>query len=213
MSAVDIAAATEERTSVRRGTPEEASRMAGVLARAFHEDPVFSWVLRADAKRMRIMERGFELFLRRVWLEQEHTYTTKGVAGVAVWELPEQWRLPVGRQLRLLPAILASFGRHSPRVLRAIATIEASHPSEPHHYLAFIGVNPDWQGRGLGAALLAPVLERCDREGLPAFLEASTPRNRVLYERHGFAVMHEFRLARRAPPQWRMWRDPVSAPA
>jgi len=35
----------------------------------------------------------------------------------------------------------------------AIATIEASHPREPHHYLAFIGVDPEWQGRGLRAAL------------------------------------------------------------
>jgi GNAT superfamily N-acetyltransferase len=211
MSTVDIAAATAERTSVRTGTPAEAERMAGVLARAFHDDPVFGWVLRADANRMRIMRRGFELFLERVWLEQEHTYTTKSVAGVAAWELPGQWKLPVARQLRLLPSMLATFGRHSPRTMRAIATLEASHPSEPQHYLAVIGVDPDWQGRGLGAALLAPVLERCDREGMPAFLEASTARNRALYERHGFTVMHEFRLARSAPPQWRMWRDPARA--
>jgi GNAT superfamily N-acetyltransferase len=64
------------------------------------------------------------------------------------------------------------------------------------------------QGRGLGAALLAPVLERCDGERKPAFLEASSPRNRALYERHGFEVMEEFALGRDAPPQWRMWREP-----
>src|SRR5690349_10768711 len=109
MSAVDLAAAQEERASVRKGTHEEASRMAGVLARAFYDDPAFTWVLHADPDRMSIMNRGFELFLRRVWMEQEHTYTTKSVAGVAAWELPEQWKLGAGRQLRLLPAMLRVF--------------------------------------------------------------------------------------------------------
>jgi ribosomal protein S18 acetylase RimI-like enzyme len=211
MSAVDMATAHEERASVRPATSEEIPRMADVLARAFFDDPAFSWVLREDADRMRVLVRGFELLLRRVWLEQEHTYTTKSVAGVAAWELPDQWKLGVGRQLGLLPAMLRVFGRHSPRVLRAIAMLEASHPREPHHYLAFIGVDPDWQGRGLGGALLAAVLERCDRERMPAFLEASRARNRDLYERHGFAVTEEFRLGRGAPPQWRMWREPRGA--
>ena len=103
MSAVDMATAHEERASVRPATSEEIPRMADVLARAFFDDPAFSWVLREDADRMRVLVRGFELFLRRVWLEQEHTYTTKSVAGVAAWELPDQWKLGVGRQLGLLP--------------------------------------------------------------------------------------------------------------
>jgi GNAT superfamily N-acetyltransferase len=65
-----------------------------------------------------------------------------------------------------------------------------------------------WQGRGFGAALLRPILERCDAEQVPAYLEASTPRNRALYERHGFKVVEECRYASDGPPMWRMWREP-----
>jgi GNAT superfamily N-acetyltransferase len=186
--------------------------MAGVLARAFFDDPVFTWVLRGDVRRMRNLRRGFEMFLRRVWLAEQQTYTTAGTAGVAVWEPPGAWKLGLGEQLRLLPGMLAVFGRHSPRILRVLAKLEAGHPSEPasppHYYLAFLGVDPPWQGRGLGSALLMPVLERCDRERVPAYLEASTARNRALYERLGFDVTEEFKLARAAPAQWRMWREP-----
>lgn len=211
---VTIAEATQEASGVRKGTLDEVPAMARVLTQAFHDDPVFSWVLHGDRNRSRMLERGFELFLRRVWMEQEETYTTPGVVGAAVWERPGSWQLSAGRQLRLLPAMAAVFRNRLPRLLRALVTLEGGHPREPqHYYLPFIGVAPHWQGRGLGAALLAPVLGRCDRERAAAFLEASTPRNRALYERHGFTVTEEFRLGRSAPLQWRMWREPAQQPS
>ncbi|HEY2397879.1 MAG TPA: GNAT family N-acetyltransferase [Solirubrobacteraceae bacterium] len=210
---VGIESASEQAQSVTRASVADAPAMARVLARAFHDDPAFTWVLHGDPRRMGILERGFELFLRRVWLEQEETYTTSATVAVSAWELPDQWKPAVGLQLRLLPAMAGVFKRHLPRVLKALTVLEAKHPREPHYYLAFIGVDPDWQGRGLGGAVLAPVLERCDTEGMPAFLESSTPRNRELYERHGFTVTEEFTLGRGAPPQWRMWREPRPARA
>jgi GNAT superfamily N-acetyltransferase len=209
---MDPRAAHEEARTVRIADAAGVGGMADALALAFHDDPAFSWVLRHDPGRMDVLRRGFALFLRRIWLEHEHTYTTVGTVGAAVWEPPGMWKLGVGRQLALLPSLLGVFRRHSPRVLRSLAILEAGHPSEPrfaeHYYLAFLGVRPEWQGRGLGAALLAPVLERCDAERKPAFLEASSPRNRALYERHGFEVIEQFALGRGAPPQWRMWREP-----
>jgi GNAT superfamily N-acetyltransferase len=207
---VSVQDASAQGASVGRASSNEVPAMAGVLARAFHDDPAFSWVLRADPRRMKILEQGFELFLSRIWLEQEETYTTAGTVAVAVWERPDEWKVPVSRQLRMLPAMVKVFGRHLPRVLRALLVLEGKHPRDPHYYLAFIGVDPEWQGRGLGSAVLAPVLERCDDERMPAFLEASTPRNRALYERHGFAVTEEFSLGGGAPPQWRMWRTPTA---
>lgn len=208
---VSIQAAGEQATSVRRASVDDVPAMAGVLARAFHDDPAFTWVLRGDPCRLKILAGGFELFLRRIWMEQEETYTTAGAVAVAAWELPDRWKVAVLTQLRLLPAMLRTFSRHLPRILRALMVLEGKHPREPHYYLAFIGVDPGWQGRGLGASVIAPILERCDSEGMPAYLEASSPRNRALYERHGFAVTEEFALGRGAPPQWRMWRAPRGA--
>jgi GNAT superfamily N-acetyltransferase len=206
---VNVQEAGEQAATVGRARTSEAPAMARVLARAFYDDPAFSWVLRSDPERLGILERGFDLFLRRIWMEQEETYTTAGTVAVAVWERPDEWKLGVGKQLLLAPAMMRTFGRHLPRLLRALMTLEAKHPHEPHYYLPFVGVDPEWQGRGLGGAVLAPVLERCDAEGMPAFLEASTPRNRALYERHGFAATEEFTLGEGAPPQWRMWRAPA----
>jgi hypothetical protein len=51
-------------------------------------------------------------------------------------------------------------------------------------------------------------LERCDDEGIPAYLEATSAGNRDLYLRHGFEVIEEARWPGGGPPLWLMWREP-----
>jgi ribosomal protein S18 acetylase RimI-like enzyme len=208
---VDIAAGVQEAGTVRRAARDESQRVAATLARAFDSDPQMQWVLPDDSRRVPIAERGFDLYMRKLWFAQDECYTTDGVAGAAIWNLPGEWHVTILRQLRLLPAMTRIYRRFLPRVVRAITALESNHPTERHYYLPFVGVDPDWQGRGIGSALLRPVLDRCDREAMPAYLEASTPRNRALYERHGFEVIEEFQLGPGAPPMWRMWRTPRSA--
>jgi hypothetical protein len=56
------------------------------------------------------------------------------------------------------------------------------------------------------------VLEQCDQSGLHAYLEASSERNRVLYERQGFELTGTFNLPLGGPPIREMLRDPVRSP-
>jgi GNAT superfamily N-acetyltransferase len=205
----DIAAAAREAGTVRKARADEVPRLAAALASAFYDDPAFQWVLPDDARRMDIEERAFALWLRKLWLPQDECYTTEGVVGVAVWELPGKWKVSLLELLRLLPGMTRIFGRRLPRVMGALSALDKNHPEELHYYLPYIGVGPEWQGRGLGAALMQPMLTRCDSEGMPAYLDATTPRNRALYERHGFEVTEEFTLGKGSPPLWRMWRKPA----
>jgi hypothetical protein len=41
---------------------------------------------------------------------------------------------------------------------------------------------------------MAPVLARCDREGVRAYLDATSERSKRLYERHGFQAEDAFAL-------------------
>jgi RimJ/RimL family protein N-acetyltransferase len=99
-------------------------------------------------------------------------------------------------------------GRLLPRILRGIAALESNHPTEPHYLLDLRRRRSAWQGRGLGTALVRPILDRCDEQELPAYLEASAPRNLALYERLGFEVTEKFTVGPGSPPVWRMWRTP-----
>ena len=204
----DLARAAHEAQTVRKARSDELGRLAAVLANAFEDDPPVRWVLKDDARCRSMLERSFGLYLRRLWFKQDECYTTASVVGAIVWELPGQWKVGVLDQLRLLPSMARINGRLLPRILRALTVLESNHPAEPHYYLPLVGVEPEWRGRGLGTALIRPVLDRCDDEKVPAYLEATTPRNRALYERHGFEVTEQFSFGPGAPPLWRMWRQP-----
>lgn len=197
---------TERRTTVRKATAGDVAGIAESLAKAFRDDPVTEWWLPDKSSRMR---RVFEeIFLKRICLPHDETYTTEDLAGGALWMPPGEWQLGFADNLRLLPHMAAAFARGLPRVMRSLGHMDAKHPHEPHYYLFIVGVEPEWQGKGIGSTLMRPVLDRCDRERLPAYLEATTPRNRELYRRIGFEVAEETRLPGGGPPLWRMWREP-----
>lgn len=90
----------------------------------------------------------------------------------------------------------------------------AVHPtSEEHEYLLMIAVAPGRQGEGLGTELMRPVLERCDREGVAAYLEASSERSKGLYERLGWEFTGEPVRLPEGPLMWPMWRKPQGSAA
>lgn len=196
------------RNEVRKAAQAEVGALARALGRAFQDDPVFTWVLPDERRRQRTLAPGFELFLRRIWIGLGETYAGGDAVGGAIWHPPGLWRLSSREQLCLLPGFARVWGRTTPRALRSLLALEGGHPAEPHYYLAVLGVEPAEQGRGLGSQLMHPVLSRCDRDGVGAYLEASSPANCALYERHGFVVTSAETIGRGAPPIWRMWREP-----
>jgi GNAT superfamily N-acetyltransferase len=194
---------------VRKATPDDVTRLADVLARAFDGDPPMQWFLPNAESRVERARNLFDLMLTRVHLERDWCYTTEDVIGGALWVPPGNWRLGIVQQLTLLPGMLRVFGRGLAHAQRGLAVMEEGHPRTAHYYLDSLGVIPEWQGRGIGSALMAPVLQRCDMERMPAYLNAGSARSRDLYLRHGFEVTEEFLLPDGGPPLWRMWREPA----
>jgi GNAT superfamily N-acetyltransferase len=197
-------------SDIRKATPEDQARVVEALARGFYDDPLLTWIFPDGERRLQQNERAFDVFVRRVYLPVDEIYTTDRFAGAACWMPPGTAEQSAWGQLRMLPGMVAAARGALPRLMAVLTAFDKGHPHEEHWYLPVIAVLPEWQGRGFGAALLRPALERCDREHLPAYLEATSPRNRALYERHGFEVTEELRV-KDAPPVWRMWRVPQAA--
>ena len=192
--------------TVRKATREEIPRLSETLARAFYDDPVTSWLFPDEGKRVGRQRRFFAARMRQL-IGQDEVYTTDGLAGGAVWALPDRWRVPPLEVVRLGAVLAPALRRRLPLAVRGLSLIEERHPRPPHYYLALLGTDPERQGEGIGSTLLAPVLDGCDRDEIPAYLESSKERNVAFYARHGFRVTEEVDLPR-GPRVWLMWRDP-----
>ena len=131
------------------------------------------------------------------------------VVGSASWLPPGSVPRSKLRDLRIQSACAKALVRGQNRItgLRLLAEVDAHHPHEPHWYLVLLGVDPKYQGRGHGGDLLRPALDRCDRSNTPAYLETQKPENLPFYERFGFTVRDELRVAN-SPTVWTMWREP-----
>ena len=67
--------------------------------------------------------------------------------------------------------------------------MDAFHPREAPWHLPLIGVEPAHWGKGIGSALLRHALHACESQKVLAYLEATSPQNVPLYERHGFEAL------------------------
>jgi ribosomal protein S18 acetylase RimI-like enzyme len=178
-----------------------------VLSRAFADDPLMAFVLPDGRLRDRRLPRLFRTSLRHQYLTHGEVYTTADVAGGSLWSPPGQWRPPPSVLVTTLPGLLLALGAQLPRALQAVTAVERVHPAEAHWYLAVLGTDPPRQGEGIGSALLAPALARCDHDGVPAYLESSKESNLAFYGRHGFEVTGTIDLPD-GPRLWPMWREP-----
>ncbi len=201
---------TTHPTPVRPATRTDVGTIATTLASAFAEDPALLWTLGDVADPERRLRHAFAAMARaNLGVAGHHVAVTFDGGAAVMWRDVDCWKSSTLHSLRTLPAMIRTFRGGTVRLLRAFAMMERHHPTEPHYYLEVLGTHADHQGRGLGGHALAPMLECCDRDGVPAYTESSNPKNLSFYFRHGFERMgDELRLTDDAPPLFPLWREP-----
>ncbi|MBT2386393.1 N-acetyltransferase [Streptomyces sp. ISL-11] len=196
---------------IRRAREEERDAISLLIGEAFMEDPVSGWVFPDEDHRRAVHPGFFGVFLdaalRHGWVD-----VTDDLSAAALW-------LPVRADGAGEPAdgdddmaerlAQADPGNERARIVGELT--ERAHPVDrSHYYLPTIVAAPGRRGEGRGRALLTTVLDRCDAEGMPAYLEASNERSRALYERLGFVFTGTAVDLPDGPRMWPMWREPRS---
>ena len=197
---------TVTQTAVR-GERTDLERVTDTLGRAFQRDPVACWVTPDGRRRRSVLPALFGL-LAAATLDDGEVHVRPDRRAAALWEPPSGPIKDPGDEATFTAALHEAIGPDALRVVELLVLLATQRPADPAWHLTFVGVVPALQGCGVGTALLRPMLDRCDAEDQPVYLEASSRGSRRLYERLGFRVIGEIELPRGGPPVWPMWREP-----
>jgi len=194
---------------IRDVAPVDTAEITDLVASAMGDGKVARWLNPDPVGRRRDSPGYFAIFVEHAVRFGEVYATadaqTGRLSGVALWfPFTSLIPSPADYDTRLKEATGPAYDR----ACELDAALEARHPLDAHHYLAFLAVHPDHQGHGVGSALLDRHHARLDRAVIPAYLEANDPRNRDLYSRHGYRCTAEISL-NDGPTIWPMWRAPM----
>jgi ribosomal protein S18 acetylase RimI-like enzyme len=190
---------------VRAAGPLDRDWVKAVIVSAFRDDPAARWAY-PDAQQYQTHFSKFVQAFGGKAFEHGSAHVVESRSAAALWLPPG-----VSPDEEELGTILEATVEAPTRgdVFAVFEQMGGYHPNEPHWYLPMIGVDPLSQGQGLGSALMRHALKICDREGMPAYLESSNPRNVPLYERHGFELMGVIQYGS-SPQLFPMRRNPAS---
>lgn len=201
-------------TDISRLDSFRYSQARRAIGRAFESYNLMAYAAPNAARRLTAVTSLYGAILHDCFRHGE-VYVLGNCRGLACWLPPPRAVPTFWRQVRSgMLALPWHFGLGGFRKLTAYDDVARKlhhdHASMPHWYLAAIGVEPEFQGQGIGSALMRPMLERADRDGVHCWLDTHQEQNVRLYERHGFEVSERVELPSHPIPVYGMLRKPRS---
>jgi len=182
---------SEEPPVAMLASGSDRERAMATLVTAFAGDPFIRWMFPDALQYLTYFPQLLRFFGGRAF-EHGAAYRTADFQAAALWLPPG-----VGPDVQALWGVLMKGvePRLHSEVFTVFENLGKSHPAFPHWHLPVIGVDPRYQGKAYGSALLGRGLEVCDQDHVAAYLEAINPANVALYRRFGFEVVAEIQHA------------------
>jgi ribosomal protein S18 acetylase RimI-like enzyme len=175
------------------------NEFAAVLTRAFHDDPYYDYIM-PNRKKNKAQIHWWMKLLLKYTLKYGDIYYTDDHKGIAMWLGPEK---PVVDDIEILSMGLIKYPfkvglRNFMRLLDIDGQWKKEHKKEDkrHYYLMVIGVEPEFQQKGIGSRLMQVGLKKANDEKLECFLETVTPEDVRFYEKHNFKAFHNNKFAK-----------------
>ena len=200
--------------AIRTAESQDVCAVARVLAAAFIDDPVMSFVWPERRQRLSALPKYFAAMLRTHHLPGggvDVAVDGRHIVAAAVWDPPGKWQQPLRGTVRALPQLATALKTRVPAALAVRRSLDHHHPRTQHWYLCQFGTLPQAQGRGTGTRLLKHRLNACDAEGVPAYLVSNRAATIPLYRTVGFAAEDPIDI-RDDLQVWPMLREPRAAP-
>jgi GNAT superfamily N-acetyltransferase len=192
---------------VEPAEPGDADVLSHVIADAFLGLAVSQWLVPDPRTRRAIFPGYFRIYVDHA-LAEGLVLTTPARDATALW-IPVRMGGPVTPDAEYHDRLAAVTGPHLDRFEALDEQFDRHHPGDrPHEHLAILAVRPDRQLLGIGTALMNARHAILDRDGTPAYLEASDRAKRDIYLAHGYTDTGDPIHLPDGPPMYPMWRHP-----
>ena len=208
---------SDQKNVTRKLSIADLSAAAEIMAEAYHEDPLWLYLIPNEKKRKIIEHRFFKAFLTLQFNSWEYYGVSYPLKGVALWKFPNPPKISTREKLRVLfksGLIGFVFSRFIIKYFKIVSvfnrmeTLHKKYALSPHYYLSSIGVKPQYQGQGLASRLIKPILLKADKESKGVYLETLTPRNVPIYQHFGFKIMEKVEFPKENLTMWAFYRPP-----
>jgi GNAT superfamily N-acetyltransferase len=166
-------------------SPDERATAYATLVLAFITDPAERWLYPDAQQYLTHFPRFLAAFGGRAF-DEKTAWRFQDFSSVALWLPPGAE--PDGDAIVEVLTDSVATDKHE-ELFSIFEQMDATHPTYPHWYLPWFGVDPALQGQGVGSVLMARCLTIVDEDHLPAYLESPNARNISFYERHDFEVV------------------------
>jgi ribosomal protein S18 acetylase RimI-like enzyme len=190
-----------------------------VLSEAFISDPFFAYMLENRHDDVRILN-AVHAFTLSYGIKYGEAYSpSQQIEGAAIWLTPGSTNITIGKllvsgALKLLGILpkggkdILSLAKRAMSYMKYSDGLHAQYAPDPHWYLFEIGIGDEHRGKGCASKLLNPIMERCDHDQVPCYLETNNSKNVDLYEHFGFVVKDKGLLPGSDLTHWAMLREP-----
>ncbi len=186
---------------------------AELFSRVFIEDSLAILMFPEKETRKQKLYHYFQFRIKYGLRYGEVYATSSNLEGLAVWVYSDNVAMTNWRNMRaggfnLFRTVGKDAIIRMSKIGDFTSTLHKKHASFPHLYLAPIGVDPKFQGKGYASKLLRPMLNRLDQDKVHCFLETQSRYNVDIYLHYGFEVINKTTIPDTEIDHWLMERPP-----
>lgn len=180
---------------MKRATYSNKNMIIDILSKSFDTNQSVNYIVKQDDKRQErirfLMDYSFEI----CHLFGE-VYVSDDRKACALILYPDKKKTSFKSVLLDAKLVFNCIGiSNIGKAMDRDSKIKKLQPKERMYYLWFIGVDPEFQGSGVGSTLMKSVIEDSEKQKRPIFLETSTLKNIPWYEKFGFEIYNELELS------------------
>jgi GNAT superfamily N-acetyltransferase len=194
-------------------TPADVEQAAHVMAQAYVDDPLVSFMLPNKRTRVKTITTFFRI-IGEVGVRNKRVYGVgEPLQAVAYWKFPDQGDLSISLKSirKLIPLLFTPYPIgyfRAKAVLNQIKAMQQKYANEAYFCLDNIGVLPAARGQGLSSKLIRPFLDMADSQKVIAYTDTVTHSNVALYEHFGFQCVEESAVPGTGITVWALHRLP-----